>query len=152
MSHPSWHPHPHPDLPLDPDAPAPGAAWSAVGLVAAGGAAGAVARWALEQQWPASGTGIPWATLAINLSGAFLLGILMAVVVEAGRGPGWLRPLLGVGLLGGYTTFSTLALELRDMLAAGHVGAAAAYVVASVVGGLLAAWLGIVLGEKASGR
>ena len=143
--------HHHPDLPLDSDAPAEGATGSAVLLVAAGGAAGAAARWALEQHWPASADGVPWATLAINVSGTFLLGLLMAVVVEARRGPGWLRPALGVGVLGGYTTFSTFALELRDLLAAGHGGSAAAYAVASVFGGLLAAWLGIVVGEKATG-
>jgi CrcB protein len=139
----------HPHLPLDADAPSAGTPpGPALALVAVGGAAGAVARWSLERLWPA-GDGIPWGTLVINLSGALLLGVLMAVVVERRRGPVWLRPLVGVGLLGGYTTFSTLALELRDLLASGQGGSAAAYVVVTVVGGLAAALAGIALGERA---
>ena len=87
---------------------------------------------------PAAG-GFPWPTFLVNVSGALLIGVLMVVVTDVVTGRPLLRPFLGVGLLGGFTTFSTYALEARDLLAlGGAAGLAATYVVGSVVAGLLA--------------
>jgi len=74
-------------------------------VIALGGMLGASARHALELWWPASPGDWPWATLAANVSGCVLIGMLMVQVVEIGRTHPLLRPFLGVGLLGGYTTF-----------------------------------------------
>jgi fluoride exporter len=86
-------------------------------VIALGGMLGASARHALELLWTASPTQWPWATLVTNVSGCVLIGMLMVQVVEVGRAHPLLRPFLGVGLLGGYTTFSTYAEQTRALWA-----------------------------------
>ncbi|MDX6555796.1 MAG: fluoride exporter [Miltoncostaeaceae bacterium] len=108
--------------------------WRVAGAVAVGGACGGVLRTALEARWPAGG-GWPWATFAANLVGAALLAW---VVARLGARP-WARPLLGAGLCGGLTTFSTLQLEAIDLARAGNGVLAASYVAATVAGGLAVA-------------
>jgi CrcB protein len=106
-----------------------------------GGAAGALARVGLTQLFPVAIGHWPWAVFAINLSGACLLGFVVRYVQW--RGPHrLLRPLLGPGFCGAFTTFSTLQLELLDMLRAGRGWLALAYAAASVLGGLAAVELG----------
>ena len=99
--------------------------------VFAGGMLGTLARLGLLEALPADPLAFPWATFAANVAGAFLLGLV-------GRD----RPLLGPGFCGALTTFSTLQLELLEMLDAGALGLAAAYVVASLAAGLVAVALG----------
>jgi CrcB protein len=129
------------DLPVDPDVPAPGP--HVLAAVAAGGALGSAGRWLVSAGVPAAG-GFPWPTFLVNVTGALLIGVLMVVVTDVVTGRPLLRPFLGVGLLGGWTTFSTYALEARDLLAGGSPGLAAAYVVGSLVLGLLSTRAGIV--------
>lgn len=129
--------------PVDPDSPAPGGGWRVLGAVALGGALGSAARWSVSVVL--DGDGFPWATFAVNVAGALLLGVLMVVVTDVVTGRPLLRPFLGVGVLGGFTTFSTYAVETRDLLAAGDGALASAYVLGSVVAGLLAVWAGLVL-------
>lgn len=107
-----------------------------------GGAAGALARVGLTQLFPVSAGRWPWAVLAINLAGAFALGYLVRHVEWRGAHR-LVRPLLGPGFCGAFTTFSTLQLELLDMLRAGHVWLALGYAAASVLGGLAAVELGM---------
>ena len=92
--------------------------------------------------------GFPWPTFLVNVTGALLIGVLMVVVTDVVTDRPLLRPLLGVGFLGGWTTFSTYALEARDLLAAGEPVLAAAYVAGSVVAGPAAAWLGIAVTRR----
>jgi CrcB protein len=106
-----------------------------------GGAAGALARVGLTQLFPVTAGHWPWAVFAINLTGAFLLGYLVRHVQWRGAHR-LLRPLLGPGFCGAFTTFSTLQLELLDMLRTGHGWLALAYAIASVLGGLAAVELG----------
>jgi CrcB protein len=112
-------------------------------LVAVFGAAGAVVRYRIGL---AVGVrSFPWATLAINLSGTLLL---VALVTGPGHGH-WSKETTTaatVGFLGAYTTFSTFGNETFQMVRDGRTGAAALYVAASVVGGLLAAWAGYGIG------
>ncbi len=105
--------------------------------VAVGGAAGAVARHLLAEAFPTAGEAFPWGTFGINVSGAFLLALLPAFAVV--RRHELLPPLLGTGLLGGYTTLSTYSEQARHLLDVGQTGLATAYVV-----GTLAACLGAV--------
>ena len=119
--------------------------WDVVAVVAAGGAVGAAARHGAALAWPHPVGEFPWATFVVNASGCLLLGLLMALVVEARPTSRYLRPLLGVGVLGGYTTFSAYALETRDLLAADRPEVAGLYVAASLVAGLVAVWLALVL-------
>ncbi len=107
-----------------------------------GGAAGAVARVALAQGWPAEPGTWPWATFAANVAGAGLLG-----AVEARTPPsGPVRGLLGPGLCGALTTFSALQVELAVLLDAGHAALAGSYAAASLGAGLLALVAGRRLG------
>lgn len=119
--------------------------WDVLAAVALGGAAGAAARYGIGEAWPAQPREFPWATFAVNVSGCLLLGLLMVLAVEVWPSSRYVRPLLGIGLLGGYTTFSTYALESRDLLAAGRGDAAALYLAGSVAAALLAVWAGILL-------
>lgn len=106
---------------------------------ALGGAVGALARWGVDTAWPA-GTGFPWATLAINVSGSFLLALLPAFA--AVRRHPVLPVLLGTGALGGWTTLSTYANQSRSLLADGQTTLAATYMAATLVACVLAVRLG----------
>ncbi|MGY1630713.1 fluoride efflux transporter CrcB [Geodermatophilus sp. SYSU D01186] len=107
-------------------------------LAALGGAIGALARWGIETALPRSPGGWPWATLLVNLTGCLLLGALYAALAARSPEPPWVRPLLGVGVLGGYTTYSTFAVEVVELTDAGAALLAVGYVLVSVLGGVLA--------------
>jgi CrcB protein len=112
-----------------------------LGSIAVGGMLGALARAGLQAAFPHPPTGFPWATFAVNVTGCLLIGALMAVVT-AGRTRPLTRPFLGVGVLGGFTTFSTYAVDARLAVAAGAPGVALTYLIATLLGALLAVWLG----------
>ncbi|MCW2701540.1 MAG: crcB2 [Blastococcus sp.] len=111
-------------------------------LAALGGALGALLRWAVAEALPVSAVGWPWATLLVNLSGCFLLGMLSAFLAGRSPEPSWARPFLGVGVLGGYTTYSTFAVEVVSRAEEGALLLAAGYLLLSVVGGLAAVLMG----------
>jgi len=113
-----------------------------------GGAAGTVARYLLEAHHPAAQGGLPWVTLAINLSGSLAIGLLVPVTDHIVRRAPLVRPLLVIGFLGGWTTYSTLAVESTLLAKDGDVGNCLAYLVATVVGGLALVVLGHSLGRK----
>jgi CrcB protein len=106
--------------------------------VFAGGAAGTLARIALSRLPVADAPSWPWITLAVNLGGAFALGYLATRLQERLPLSTYRRPLLGTGLCGGLTTFSTMQVELVKILADHRYGLAVAYAAVSLVGGLLA--------------
>ena len=118
-------------------------------LVAAGGAVGSVGRHLLGQLLAGASAGFPWATLAINVVGAFALGALVAVVPAPSA---TVRVLLGTGVCGGFTTFSTYAVETLALAGRGAPGRAAAYAAGSVALGVLAAAAGAALGRAVAGR
>ena len=115
-----------------------------VWLVAAGGAVGAPARYGLSRAFPVVTGRFPVTTLAINLTGAFLLAALLETLVRKRVPDHWLRMLVGIGVLGAFTTFSTLADETAVLLRDGHDATALEYVVASLVGGVVAVLSGLV--------
>jgi CrcB protein len=112
--------------------------------VAAGGAVGSLARWAVQEAMAAEDATFPWATMVENVTGAFLLGVVMVLALEVLPPSRYLRPFLGVGLLGGFTTFSTYALDIRGLVADGRVGAAGGYLVGTLLLALCAVWAGAV--------
>jgi CrcB protein len=120
-------------------------------VVAAGGALGALARHGLAVAWPAVAGGFPWATLLTNLAGCLALGAVMELLAVLSAPHRLVRPFVGTGLLGGFTTFSAYAVETRELLATGRPGLAAAYVVGTLVGALAAVWAGII-GVRAARR
>lgn len=115
---------------------------SRLAAISAGGALGSVARWGLTELWPPEVGSISWATVAANLSGGFLLGAVMVLVLDVWPHTRLLRPFLGVGVLGGYTTFSTFALDTGGLLVAGEPLEVAGYLAVTLVVGLLAVWFG----------
>jgi fluoride exporter len=119
---------------------------------AAGGVLGALARWAAGEALPHHAGSWPWATLLVNLSGCLLLGVLIVTLFARRPGSAWLRPFLGTGVLGGYTTFSTFAVDTVGLADAGAAATAVAYVAASVLGGVTAAVAGVALGRAALPR
>jgi CrcB protein len=106
--------------------------------VFAGGFAGALARAALVEALPHGAGEWPWATLIANVAGAFALGYFTTRLQERLPLSAYRRPLLGTGLCGALTTFSTLQLELLTMLDAGRAGLATAYAIVSVAAGFAA--------------
>jgi fluoride exporter len=108
--------------------------------IAAGGAIGAAARYGAGQEWPVTGGAFPLTTLAVNVLGCGLIGVLMVLVDEVWTGRRLLRPFLGTGVLGGFTTFSTYAVDLLRLFATGHAGTGVAYLVVTPVAALLAVW------------
>lgn len=107
-------------------------------LVAAGGAVGALLRYAVDTAAP--DTLLPWPTLAINVTGALALGLLPALVVV--RRSRRVALVIGPGLLGGFTTVSAWAGQVRALADSGHVGLAGLYLGATLAAGLGAAALG----------
>ncbi len=140
-----------PELPIDPDTP-PGATRplhlrpGAAARVALGGVIGTAARYGLALLRPTPPGGWPWATFAVNIAGALLLGALLEALVRAGDDTGWRRHarlLLGTGFCGSLTTYSTFAVE-ADLLVRDHAtGTALAYLAASLVSGIAAVAVGI---------
>ncbi len=105
-------------------------------VVALGGAAGALARWAISLGVPWHPPGIPWATLTANLVGCVAIGALLTLWTEGSPPAWWVRPLVAVGFVGGFTTFSAFAVEGVRLMEVGEPSVAAIYVVGSVTAGL----------------
>ncbi len=112
-------------------------------LVAAGGAVGSYLRWQLGS-WiqGANGSVFPFGTLLVNISGAFVAGVLATLLLERFELPVELRTALVVGLLGGYTTFSAFSVETLSLTNDGEWAFAALNVGASVAAALVAVWAG----------
>ena len=114
-------------------------AWLWVALF---GALGTLLRYAVALVLPrAHGAGFPWSTFAVNVAGCVAIGGLAAVFERSAVSSPAMRTALLVGLLGGFTTFSSVALDALRMVHAGSWGAVAAYVVATNVTGIAGAWI-----------
>ncbi len=133
-------------------------------LVALAGAAGALLRLLMVELVPEQGMKFPWTTLAVNLGGSATLGLLVGVVTARPRIPGWVLPVLGTGLLGSFTTFSSVILAVmpsaprglfEELSAATYVSPGAsemfAYLMISLIGCTAAAAAGLTLGKAAFG-
>ena len=111
-------------------------------LVMAGGAIGAGARYLFSTAFAARvNSDLPYATLSINIVGGLLMGLLVGFVARGGMEP--VRLFIGVGLLGGFTTFSAFSLESFAMIERGQIGLAAGYGAASVIGSIIALAIGL---------
>ena len=110
--------------------------------IAAGGGLGSAARYLLSAAFPA-GHSFPWAIFAVNVSGCFILGLLMVYMLEVWPPRRFLRPFLAVGLLGGYTTFSTYAGGVMTLLTNHAAALADAYALSSIFAALVAVWCGM---------
>ncbi|WP_084219454.1 fluoride efflux transporter FluC [Spirillospora albida] len=124
------------------------APWSTLGAIALGGALGALARAGVTAGVPRPPGGFPWAVLGVNTTGCLLIGALMVLVAETPRAPRLARPFLGTGVLGGFTTFSAYAVDIRALLDEGRPAAAFGY----AAGTLAAALLAVAAGVRATRR
>lgn len=146
--------HPFDDLPADPDVPARPSRlnhprrWDIALAIAAGGAIGGAMRHAVSLAVPDGGGGFPWGTFAENISGAFVLAVLVVYLVEVWPPSRYVRPFLATGVLGGYTTFSTFMDEARELLLDGSGVLALTYVTATLLVGLTATLTGLRLGRR----
>lgn len=115
-----------------------------------GGALGAGARYLVSSAFlRALGPGFPWGTLAVNLIGGLLMGVLVGVLSRTSSGGEQTRLLLGVGVLGGFTTFSAFGLETWLMIERGQLIVALSYIAASVLGAVALTGVGLVLVRSA---
>ena len=113
-----------------------------------GGFLGTAARYGVDLAWPTAHDAFPAATFAINTSGAFALGLILTLILGRGAATGHLRAFACVGLLGAWTTMSTLAAEADGLGRAGDLPLALSYVAASLAAGLVAVAAGIALGRR----
>ena len=111
-------------------------------VVFIGAGLGGVARYAIGTRFQADGTGFPWPTLVINVSGSLLLGFVYAMLDGSSASPEW-RTFLGIGVLGGYTTFSTFSHETLRLAQHGEWQRAGLYALASVLFGVAATLMGL---------
>jgi fluoride exporter len=119
------------------------APWAVLGVIALGGALGALARLGLATAWPHTAGRFPWATFVTNVSGCFLIGILMVLISEVWSAHRLIRPFLGVGVLGGYTTFSTYTGDVVQLINAGAARTGLLYLGVTLVAALPAVYLGM---------
>ena len=109
--------------------------------ISVGGATGAAARYLIGQGWPTPVGAFPGSTLAINILGCALIGVLMVLITEMWSRQRLLRPFLGTGVLGGFTTFSTYTVDIQRLVADAHVDIALLYLALTPICALLAVWV-----------
>jgi len=119
-----------------------------LGAVFVGGAVGTLARAGLAELAGGDPARWPWPTFIVNIVGAFLLGYFVTRLLERLPVSSYRRPLLGTGVCGGLTTFSTMQVETIKMLEHGHFGLAVGYTAASIAAGLLAVYVATALTRR----
>jgi CrcB protein len=128
-------PGPRPDLAL-------------LASVALGGVVGSLGRYAVGTALPHQPGAFPWATFAVNVTGAFAMGLLVAYLVDRPGVHRLARPFVGVGVLGGWTTFSALAVDAVQLGSAGQEQVALVYLTATFLVGTLAIMAGALVGQR----
>ncbi len=126
--------------------------WSVLAAVSAGGAIGALARYGLGVAFPHAKGDFPWATFGINVTGCLLIGALMVLIAEVWPARRLVRPFVGTGVLGGYTTFSTYIVDFQQLIAAGRLAVAFAYLSGTVISALAAVYAGGAITKLALAR
>jgi len=113
--------------------------------IALGGGLGTLARYGISRVIHVSPNSFPWATFVTNVTGAFIIGVFLTLILERFPPTRFPRPFFAIGFLGGFTTFSTMAVETVTLCKDGHTVLGIGYLLASVFFGLAACYLGIVL-------
>ncbi len=120
--------------------------------ISLGGILGTLARYGVGRTIHVAPGTFPWSTFTVNVSGSFVLGVLLTLMIERWPPSRYVRPFVAIGFLGSYTTFSTWMVEADLLVKDGFVAIAATYVVTSLVVGLLAVYLGTVVARWRSAR
>ncbi len=125
--------------------PPPGRELAAVlGVVALGGAIGSLLRYQATLIWPNPIGTFPTTVLLVNLVGCLVIGAFMVIITELRTTHQLIRPLVGTGVLGGFTTFSTYSLDILQLVRTGHPGQALGYLSLTAVGAMVAVFVGMV--------
>ncbi|MER7724823.1 CrcB family protein [Streptomyces sp. NPDC096323] len=117
--------------------------------VAFGGAAGASARYGAALLWPTATGGFPWTTLMVNVVGCAMIGVFMVVISEVWTAHRLVRPFFGTGVLGGFTTFSTYAVDIERLVDGGRTRTGLAYLGLTLLAALAAVWSAVWLTRRA---
>lgn len=117
--------------------------WGVLAAIAAGGALGALARYGLGSAFPHRAGEFPWAVFWVNVSGCLLIGVLMVLITETWRAHRLVRPFLGAGVLGGFTTFSTYVVDVQEMVEHGAPLVGLAYLAGTLAAALTAVYAGV---------
>ena len=121
-------------------------------VIALGGALGALARYGISRWIHVPKDTFPWATFWTNITGAFVLGLFLTVVIERFPSRRYPRPFFAIGFLGAFTTFSTMAVETVTLIKDGHALLGIVYLLVSIVAGLGVAFAGILAGRAVAPR
>ncbi|MEU8823254.1 fluoride efflux transporter CrcB [Streptomyces sp. NPDC048636] len=143
--------------PADPDTgppvPAGRGVWRGQGpvlaAVAVGGGIGAAARYGASLLWPTPAAAFPWTTLLVNAVGCALIGVLLVLVDQVWGAHRLHRPFFGTGVLGGFTTFSTYAVDVKRLLDAGRVASGMLCLIGTALAAMAAVWAGVVATRRA---
>ncbi|MER6012314.1 fluoride efflux transporter CrcB [Streptomyces bluensis] len=119
-----------------------------VAVVALGGGIGAAARYGAALLWPTPTGGFPWSTFWVNIVGCAVIGVFMVVITDVWAAHRLVRPFFGTGVLGGFTTFSTYAVEAERLIGAGRPGTGLAYLAATLLGALASVWLAVAAARR----
>jgi fluoride exporter len=114
--------------------------WPVLAVVSAGGAAGASARYGAALLWPTAPGAFPVTTFAVNTAGCAVIGVFMVVITDVWSAHRLVRPFFGTGVLGGFTTFSTYAVDIRRLTGHGHAATGLLYLAATALAALAAVW------------
>ncbi|MGK4580307.1 FluC/FEX family fluoride channel [Kitasatospora sp. HPMI-4] len=120
--------------------------------IALGGVIGATARYGASLLWPVGPGAFPWSTLLVNASGCAVIGVFMVLITEAWAVHGLVRPFFGTGVLGGFTTFSTYAVDIQRLVDGGHAAAGLGYLAATLASAMLSVWAAATATRWAIGR
>ncbi|MGW4076517.1 fluoride efflux transporter FluC [Streptomyces asiaticus] len=111
-----------------------------IAVVAVGGALGATARYGASLLWPTPVGAFPWTTLLVNAVGCAVIGVFMVIISDVWAAHRLVRPFFGTGVLGGFTTFSTYAVDIQHLVHSGHARTGLAYLAATLLATLAAVW------------
>ncbi|MFB8207753.1 fluoride efflux transporter CrcB [Streptomyces sp. NPDC056010] len=120
-----------------------------VAVVALGGATGACARYGAGLLWPTASGGFPWTTLVVNVVGCAVIGVFMVVISEVWAAHRLVRPFFGTGVLGGFTTFSTYAVDIEQLVSKDRAGTGLVYLGVTLLAALAAVWSAVWLTRRA---
>lgn len=127
-------------------------AWPVLAVISAGGVVGALARYGLGVTSGDRPGDFAWTTFGVNVSGCLLIGVLMVLITDVWPTRRLLRPFLGTGVLGGYTTFSTYVVDVQQLLDAGAPRTALAYLAGTLLAALAAVYVGVSITRRAVSR
>ncbi|MGQ4371940.1 fluoride efflux transporter CrcB [Streptomyces violaceoruber] len=119
-----------------------------VAVVALGGGIGSAARYAASLLWPVATGGFPWTTLCVNAIGCAVIGVFMVVISDVWAAHRLVRPFFGTGVLGGFTTFSTYAVDIQRLVDEGEARSGLAYLAVTLVAAIAAVWLAVTVTRR----